>query len=120
MIFTLLSAASLVTFPGGSTADLAENVSKATSRNIFITQAFVQPVKPFQYETKSYEDLAFDIRMHAKLHVVPAADLVFEDAVLPPFRMPASTVGRSSPAPQWKSLTSDNIVDGKITFHTKG
>src|SRR5579862_8633278 len=70
MIAVVALYASLATFPGGSTADLAASVFQATGRNIFLTQAYVQPIKKFDYETKTFDDLAFDLRMNAKLHEV--------------------------------------------------
>jgi len=119
MVVTIALAASLVTFPGGSTGDLVESVHEATNRNVFITQAFVQPVKKFDFDTKSYDDLAFDIRMGAKVHVVPGSDLVFEDTMLPPIRMPSLGVAQGV-MPKWESLSPENIAKGLVTFQTSG
>lgn len=120
MIAEIALLASIVTFPGGSTADLAEHVAKATGRNIFISQGYVQPVKKFDYETKTYEDLGYYIRMNGKLHLVPAADLIFCDDMLPPFRMPTTTIGKGAPPPRWKEPGPGDIREGKVTFGTAG
>ncbi|HTQ10691.1 MAG TPA: hypothetical protein VMI31_11510 [Fimbriimonadaceae bacterium] len=119
MLVTLALAASIASFPGGSTGDLAVSVAKATGRNVFLTQAVVQPIKKFDYETKSYNDLTFDIRTHANLHLVTGQDLILEDTILPPMRMPGLGVAQG-PQPTWKSLEADNISNGAVTFSTAG
>src|SRR5579862_779752 len=120
MIAVVALYASLATFPGGSTADLAASVFQATGRNIFLTQAYVQPIKKFDYETKTFDDLAFDLRMNAKLHEVSGPNLVFDDEILPPFRIPKLGVGKQASAPSWKSLTADDISAGNVSFQTTG
>ncbi len=120
MIATIVLAFSLVSFPGGSTADLTASVEKSTGRNVFIAQSFVKYVKKFDYETKSFEDLAFDIRMNAKVHLMSSTELVFGEEMLPPERMAPTQVGLGALGPAWKTVQGVDVSEGKVTFHTVG
>src|SRR5579862_8608080 len=102
MIATIALAVSLVHFEGGSSADLVTQVGKSTGRNVFIAQASEQPIKAFDYETKGYEDLAFDIRMRAKVKVFVDKDLIFSDDLLLPERLGAGEIGKGAKLPTWK------------------
>ncbi len=111
----LALALAAVHFPGGSAADLAKALSGASHLNVVIAQAQPKQIPAFDFDPKSFETLAWDVKSHSGMRIVAGTDVILTDDLLP-----GKLAGMAEPSTKWKDISTDSVKDGKVTFETTG
>ena len=114
----LLAAVAIASFPGGNYNDLAKSISEATKQSVVVVlSAPPKPLKAFQYNEASLDELGKAIQTNTGLMRMPGIHMLFTDGLLP-----LDKIGKAGPGLgqiTMKDFPETAVANGAVTFSTE-